>query len=186
MIRLVDSHPRERPAPRRLSKRKASLRKGLAEAGVIDSAMKIFGVLPHMEKLATRFAWYIPASVQIEERGVLAHAMSNAIPTLVRAYKKDERVAVQQFIRVLLEHSAILADYRLSVQNQQGERVIWDYSAPLGDLMLGLDQQTVNVRKRQKQFDQAALNVKLLSYVCTSADLQVAGLSLTPAGEDAR
>jgi len=182
LIRLVI--PATEKPPRPTSKRKASLRNGLIEAGVIDAAQRMFDLMPPMEKLATRFAWYIPAGVRIEERGVLADAMGAAIPALVKAYRQNERKAVQQFIRVLVEHSAILSDYRLSVQNSQGERVIWDYAEPLGDLMLCLGQQTVSVRRRQKQFDQAALNVKLLSYVCTSADLQVAGFSLTPAQEE--
>jgi hypothetical protein len=181
-MRLVT--PTTAKPSRPISLRKASLRNGLVEAGVIDAARRMFDLMPPMGRLATRYAWYIPCDVRIEERSVLADAMAEAVPALVKAYRQSERKAVQQFIRVLVEHAAILADYRLSVQNQQGERVIWDYAAPLGDLMLCLDQKAVSVRRRQKQFDQAALNVKLLSYVCTSADLQVAALSLTPAHED--
>jgi hypothetical protein len=168
---------------RKLGRGRTILRRLLVQHDLTEQAESLFEILPEMRDVAAAYCWYVSPYVYDKGGLLLDRAVPEAIAALARDGKDAARTGVRNFVDVLMQHSASICDLRISIRTADGDWVIWDYEQPLMSVMSANKRESIMIRARTKPILAGAIAVKMLSYICSPADLQVAGIEIRTRGE---
>lgn len=163
-------------APR--AKALRALEDSLKRLGQQKTARRIFEDCPNLERISARFAGYVTPLAANEQGTPL---LDSGIGAAIAAYRvaEDPRKGIAAYIGALEDTSEALAGLRFSVRDADGHWVIWRYDEPLSMLMEMHGREVVQTRTRAKPEPVGPIAIKLLAAICTTADLQVAGIDRT-------
>ncbi len=173
----------KRPKTRSVGRGRAILRRLLIQHNLTAQAEAVFETLPEMRDVAAAYCWYVSPYVHDKDGLLLDRAVPEAIAALANNGEDVARTGVRNFVNVLMQHSASICDLRISILTAEGDWVIWDYEQPLMAVMSAHKREAVMIRSRSKPVLPGAVAVKMLSYICSPADLQVAGIVIRTGGE---
>lgn len=168
---------------RKIGRGRTILRRLLTQHSLTSQADAVFEVLPEMRDVAAAYCWYVSPYVYDKNGLLLDRAVPEAIVALANGGQDAARTGVRNFVNVLMQHSASICDLRISILTSEGDWAIWDYEHPLMEVMSAHKREAVMIRHRTKPILPGAVAVKMLSYICTPADLQVAGIVIRTGGE---
>lgn len=151
------------------------LEDALRRTSLARHARAIFEACPNLERISARFAGYVTPHAVGEDGAPL---LDRAYASAVAAYRgtSDPRAGIAAYIRALADTSEELARLRLSVQDSDGHWIIWAYDEPLSKLLNAHRREVVQTRVRPKPAPPGPIAIKLLAAICSTADLQVAGI----------
>ncbi|MDK9702362.1 MAG: hypothetical protein OEL20_04430 [Sulfuritalea sp.] len=173
----------KRHATRNVGRGRLILQRLLQQHNLTSQAKAVFDTLPEMRDVAAAYCWYVSPYVYDNKGLLLDRAVPEAIAALTKGGPNAARAGVRNFVNVLMQHSASICDLRISILTAEGDWAIWDYERPLMAVMSTHKRDAVMIRSRAKPFLPGAVAVKMLSYICTPADLQVAGIVIRTGDE---
>lgn len=156
-----------------------SLQIALFNIGLEKDAQRIFGIWPALRTVSLQYCRYVSPFIELESgENLLEVSLSDAIESFKKHEADDPRKGVQAFIAEFPKRVVDLCRVRLSVQTEEGGWVIWQYDQPVLDWMAIHGRKAVQIRRREDPFDKGPVLVKLLSYICSVRDLQMADMDL--------
>lgn len=156
-----------------------ALRTAVANIGLAREAERIFLELPALRNVALQYCRYVSPLVPLEDGQCLLEAtLRDAIAGYSEAAVRDPERAMRTFIQALARSVGELCRVRLSVQTRDGSWLIWTYDEPLIEWMPRHGRKALQIRRRDKPVAKGPVLVKMLGYICSVRDLQVAHLDL--------
>jgi hypothetical protein len=156
-----------------------SLARALNNTGVRRAADSIFFDWPMLRPVAKRFTRYVTPLIELEDGSNL---LERSLQMAVEAYNDVTRSYGEEGVRAFLEALAQgvdpLSALRLSVRTREGHWAIWNYDQPLSDWMAAHERRTVQIKRREQPVERGPIRLKMLSYVCSVRDMQMARIDL--------
>lgn len=156
-----------------------ALQIALRGAGIENDADRIFYTIPSLHTVALQFCRYVSPFIEMDGQSVLQMAFNDAVSGFMEHEPGDTRQGIHLFIARLAKYVDVLCRVRLSVQTEDGAWVIWQYDEPVYDWMAAHGRKAVQIRLRSEPVEKGPIVLKLLSYMCSVRDLQIAKLDLS-------
>jgi len=141
-------------------------------------AGEMFMTMPNLRVMALKYCRYISPYVPSGNHSLIELALGDAIRAYIKTHRRNERAILRYFLGALVDRIDALCEVRISVQNRSGCWLIWDYEQPLYELMVTHKRKTVQIKVRETAVEQGPVLVKMLANVCTTRDLNEAGVDL--------
>ena len=156
-----------------------SLQTALSNIGLEKDAERIFDAWPALRTVSLQYCRYVSPFIELETgESLLELTMADAINSFKMYEATEQRKGIQAFIAEFPKRVVDLCGVRLSVQTEEGGWVIWQYDQPVLDWMAIHGRKAVQIRRREDPFEKGPVLVKLLSYICSVRDLQMADMDL--------
>ncbi len=163
-----------------------SLGLAIKSAKIERVAGEAFMSMPNLKDVAVRYCRYVSPYVQAGDRSLVEAAMTDAINAYNKVKRQGEQTILRAYLGALVDRVDTLCEVRMSVQNDTGRWIIWDYEQPVHDWMAQHGRKTLQIKVRDKAVMSGPVLVKMLSHICTTRDLQNAGVDLGNLGERPR
>ena len=142
--------------------------------------------MPNLKDVAIQYCRYVSPYVHVGDRSLVEAAMTDAIIAYGKVKRQNEQTILRAYLGALVDRVDTLCSVRMSVQSGEGRWVIWDYEQPVHDWMAAHGRKTLQIKTRDKAVASGPVLVKMLSHICTTRDLQHAGVDLGNLGERPR
>jgi len=153
-----------------------SLETSIRQAGLSAEAERIFLLWPNLREASLRFCSFISPLVYTADGKSLLDTSISAAFAAYLAERDDEIAAYKAFIRALLKSAPALAGLRISIEDGDGNRVLWDEQTPILDWVKRFGH-SIHVRE-YPQVAHTPILVSMLQKCFTSRDLKLANVSL--------
>lgn len=156
----------------------SAVRSALRSLNLEDRSQKIYMTWPALYTVSLQFCRFVSPFVPAESgKPLLEEALHEAIEAYFKFGREDDRNGIERYIATLASKAGDLSRLRLSVRAEEGEGwVIWNYDDPLLDWMSAHGRKAIQIRMRDKPVPKGPILIKLLSYICSVRDLQIAKL----------
>ena len=149
----------------------------LTNAGVIERAESIFVEWPELEAISTKFLRFVSPWLMVDEQNLAEVTLKEAFSTLNDKRPGNKDFPHRTFMEAITHCVTLLASVRISIMTPSGLWEIWSYDEPLLSWMERMGKSAMQIRKRETTLEQGPLLIKLLAYISSTRDMQMAEIA---------
>ena len=150
----------------------------LQNAGVAGRAEAIFVEWPELEQIATQFIRFVSPWLIIDDVGVAEQTLRNALGENTGDVVGHKEFPHRFFMEAISQCAGLLASVRVSVLNEDSLWEIWSYDEPLMHWMENRGRSAMQIRKRETPVERGPILIKMLAFISSTRDMQMAEISI--------
>jgi len=156
------------------------LETSLNNAGVSEMADDVFIEWPEIELLATHYLNYVSPWLIVGDKNVAETTFSAAFMRYEReqALKRSSVLPHRTILSAMAHSVHFLASVRVSVCDKDQLWQIWTYDVPLLTWMAHHHRTSMQVRRRSPSLAHGPLLIKMLGFIGSTRDMQLAEINI--------
>ena len=155
----------------------------LKNAGVAEYAERAFVEWPELEEISLRFLQYVSPWLVVNETNLAEETLKKAF-LAINSKKEYKEFPHRSFMEAIVQCVETLASVRISVMSSSsGLWEIWSYDEPLMSWMKKMGRSAMQIRPRETSIDHSPLLIKMLAYVSSTREMQMAEISFATPDE---
>lgn len=143
------------------------------------SATKAFTDWPALEQIAIQFLYYVSPWLIVREECLADITLRNALMAYGETSSGGYEAGYGKFIERIAKSAYSLAAIRVSVKNDEGQWMIWNYDEPLMKFMSNHKRTSLQIRERETPVASGPVMIKLLAAVGSTHELQIAEIDIS-------
>lgn len=151
----------------------------LRNAGVTERAESIFVEWPEIEQIALQFIRFVSPWLIVNDRNVAEVTLQDAFAPKSNKEREQKEFPHRSFMEAITRCVTLLASVRISVMNGEGLWEIWSYDEPLWSWMEKRGRSAMQIRSREAAVEHGPLLIKMLAYMCSTRDMQLAEIAFS-------
>lgn len=166
-----------------MSDMRQSLTSVLKNAGVTERAERAFVEWPELETISLRFLQYVSPWLVVNDQNLAEETLKSAFLS-IDSKKAFKEFPHRGFMEAIVQCVDTLASVRISVMSaSSGLWEIWSYDEPLLSWMEKMGKSAMQIRYRETAVDHSPLLIKMLAYVSSTREMQMAEISFATPDE---
>lgn len=138
---------------------------------------------PSIGPITSRLVAFLSPVLVHENSNVAGELLARALNAYCEARRLSLSLAFRAFINELGEVATLLSVLRISVQDEGGLWLIWEYDEPLTERLAQANTQVIRIRDREVALPVMPIKIKVLAQTVKTKDMVAHGVSFTPVVE---
>ena len=155
----------------------------LRNAGATECAESAFVEWPELEAISMRFLRFVSPWLIVNDQNLAEVTLKEAFAALEHNNSGQKDFPHRCFMESITHCVEALASVRISVMSVSGLWEIWSYDEPLLSWMDRMGKSAMQIRSRDTIVEQGPLLIKLLAYISSTRDMQMAEISFATPSE---